>query len=218
MGRRYAFETFLLDVDAGELKRDEKTIHLSPKVFLLLVHLIEHAGALVEKAALLDAIWPETNVSEGSLNRAVATLRGALGDDADAPRIIETVPWRGYKFIAQVSETDRFTPRPVLAHRDVEYPLRRGENVIGRGGDCDVCVRHKSVSRHHARIRVRDNGATIADCGSRNGTFVNGTHVEDEIELHNGDEIRLGSETLRFSYAAGSTVTFEIPVPRDRRS
>ena len=80
MGRRYAFETFLLDVDAGELKRDEKTIHLSPKVFLLLVHLIEHAGALVEKAALLEAERAARRGTEIAVQQLQSALRaGRMG-------------------------------------------------------------------------------------------------------------------------------------------
>jgi DNA-binding winged helix-turn-helix (wHTH) protein len=210
---RYAFEDFTLDTSGGELKRGGKSIHLSPKAFQLLVYLVEHAGTLIEKPALLDAVWPETHVSEGSLNRAVATLRAALGDDAAKPSLIETVPWRGYRFIAPMNQVDRFAPRPIVVYHDVEYPLKMGENLIGREGDCDVTIRHGSVSRHHARIRVTSSGVTIMDVGSRNGTFVRGVRIGAETALQHNDEIRVGSEVLRFLLTAGSTITLDIPLP-----
>ena len=213
MRARYGFGDFTLDTVGGELRRGSQAIHLPPKAFRLLVYLVGHAGTLVEKATLLDAIWPETHVSEGSLNRAVATLRAALGDDADAPRLIETVPWRGYRFIAPVDEVDPLAPRPVIVYHDVEYPLKTGENLIGREGDCDLTIRHRSVSRHHARIRVSSSGVTITDVGSRNGTFVRGVQIHAATDLQHGDEVRVGTEVLRFLLTAGSTITLDIPLP-----
>src|SRR5262249_31144047 len=68
----------------------------------VLLHLAEHPGELVTKEALLDAVWPGVAVTEEVLRVSVAELRAALGDDRAAPRFIQTVPRRGYRFIARV--------------------------------------------------------------------------------------------------------------------
>jgi len=73
-----------------------------------------------------------------------------------------------------------------------EIPIGRDEFLIGRGSDCDLCVHDNAISRHHCQIRVHDQEATIADLGSSNGTFVNGTRVLSQTALHTGDEIQVG--------------------------
>jgi DNA-binding winged helix-turn-helix (wHTH) protein len=211
VAKRYQFAGFTLDVTAGTLARPPEPIHLSPKVFQLLVFLVERAGVLVTKEEMLDAVWAGTNVAEGSVNRAIATLRAALGDDPDAPRVIETVPWRGYRFIAPLQTRDPLALRPVVVHRDVEHALKVGENLLGRDSDCDITIPYGSVSRHHARIRVTTSGVTIIDLGSKNGTFVRDARIYSETDLRHGDEIRLGQEQLRIFFASASTISVEVP-------
>ena len=75
----------------------------APKTFAVLCCLVTQAGQLVTKDALLEAVWPETVVSEAVVTVAMRTLRRVLGDQARTPRFIETVHGRGYRFIAPVS-------------------------------------------------------------------------------------------------------------------
>ena len=82
--------------------REGRAIDVTPKLLDLLFHLIDHAGDLVTKEALLDALWPGANVTENALAQAVSELRQALGDDAASPRFIKTVARRGYRFIAPI--------------------------------------------------------------------------------------------------------------------
>ena len=84
--------------------RDGRAIDVTPKLLDLLFHLLDHAGDLVTKEALLDALWPGANVTENALAQAVSELRQALGDDAASPRFIKTVARRGYRFVAAVEE------------------------------------------------------------------------------------------------------------------
>jgi DNA-binding winged helix-turn-helix (wHTH) protein len=84
-----------------------QALHLTPTAFALLRQLVEHAGQLVTKEALLQALWPETAVTEGMLTTHVRQVRHALGDDPRAPRYIETVHRRGYRFLPAL------TTRPV---------------------------------------------------------------------------------------------------------
>ena len=106
MTRRYSIGKFRLDVHERRLNLGEQQIHLEPKAFDLLCHLVEHAGTLVGKDELVAAVWNNTIVSDNSITRCVHQVRAALADDVDLPRYIETIPGSGYRFIAEVSEID----------------------------------------------------------------------------------------------------------------
>jgi DNA-binding winged helix-turn-helix (wHTH) protein len=86
-------------------------LDLEPKALSLLVFLVQNSGKLIEKKALLDAVWGDAFVTENVLSRAIAQLRKALDDDAKDSRYIETVPTRGYRFTDQVIvESDPAAP------------------------------------------------------------------------------------------------------------
>jgi TolB-like protein/tetratricopeptide (TPR) repeat protein len=97
----YRFGPFVLDVTDRSLKRDGVPVPLTPKLFDLLVALVEGAGRLVEKDALLKKVWPDVAVEEGNLTKGVFSLRQRLDSD-DSSRYIETIPKRGYRFVAPV--------------------------------------------------------------------------------------------------------------------
>ncbi len=102
--REYRFDDFLVDPEAWNLYRGGQVIHLEPTVLKLLVFLIGNRDRLVTREELMDAVWGDTVVSESALSKAVARLRKALDDDPGAPRYIETVHSRGYRFVAEVEE------------------------------------------------------------------------------------------------------------------
>jgi len=79
-----------------------QTVDITGRVVDALVYLVEHAGQLVEKKALIDALWPHVVVEEGSLTQTIHVLRRALGEQAGEHRYIATVPGRGYRFVAEV--------------------------------------------------------------------------------------------------------------------
>ena len=79
-----------------------------------------------------------------------------------------------------------------------EILLRTGENILGRTHDAAVWVDDASVSRHHALIRVSDDGATLEDSESRNGTFLRGERIDGAVPLQDGDEFVLGGVLLTF--------------------
>jgi eukaryotic-like serine/threonine-protein kinase len=81
---------------------DGEPIALKPRVFDTLLYLIEHRGELLQKQALLDAIWPHVVVEENNLNQAISTLRRVLGETRGEHRFIVTEPGRGYRFVAPV--------------------------------------------------------------------------------------------------------------------
>lgn len=91
-------------VDAGNFRvwKADQTVQVEPKAFQVLLFLIENRGRLIEKRELLDAVWKEAFVTENALTREIAQLRKALGESAREAKYIETVPTRGYRFVAEV--------------------------------------------------------------------------------------------------------------------
>src|SRR5262249_6709859 len=98
-----SFAPFRLDSSNEQLWGASKEIRLRRKTFAVLQYLVDHAGQLVTKAQLLDAVWPDVSVSDSMPATSVCELRKALGDSTTRPRFIETVQGRGYRFIAAIS-------------------------------------------------------------------------------------------------------------------
>jgi DNA-binding winged helix-turn-helix (wHTH) protein len=99
--QRLRFGSFELDVRSRELRKDGSCIRLQEQPFEILRVMLERPGDVVTRDELCKRLWPDgTFVDfEHSLNAAVKRLRAALGDDADNPRFVETLPRRGYRFI-----------------------------------------------------------------------------------------------------------------------
>lgn len=99
----YEFGEFRLDARRHALiSSGGQPVELTPKAFGVLLYLVEHAGQVVAKATLLDAVWPNVVVEESNLTQTVHVLRRALGENPDDHRFIVTVPGRGYRFVAAV--------------------------------------------------------------------------------------------------------------------
>jgi DNA-binding winged helix-turn-helix (wHTH) protein/tetratricopeptide (TPR) repeat protein len=123
VSRLITFPPFQVDAANERLWRDADPIPLRPKSFALLRYLAERPGQLVTKDELLDAVWPETHVTDVVLKVCINELRQVLGDTAKAPRFIATVYRRGYRFVAQAAEPDAeasTTPPTILVGRDAE--------------------------------------------------------------------------------------------------
>ena len=103
----YEFGRFSLNTAERVLLRDNDAVPLTPKAFDILLALVENSGRIVEKDDLMRKVWPNTFVEEGNLTQNVSLLRKALGESASGPQFIETVPRRGYRFVAQVNHSDQ---------------------------------------------------------------------------------------------------------------
>lgn len=101
---RVDFSGWTFDSEAHELRRGGEIAHLSKKAFRLLEVLIERRPAAVSKEALLELVWPKSDVDEALLSGLMKEIRAALGDDAKNPKIIRTVFGYGYAFAAQTTE------------------------------------------------------------------------------------------------------------------
>ena len=125
------FGQFAFDPDAGTLTRNGAPVRLQPQPARVLALLVARAGEVVSRDELRQQIWgTETFVDfERGLNFCIAQIRSALGDSADSPRYIETLPKRGYRFIAPVTQSGS-TP----ASSDGERTTGNGQRVLSARG------------------------------------------------------------------------------------
>ena len=106
MAGLYQFGPFTFDGATRELRQGGQPVPLTPKDAELLLLLLRHADQVTEKSRIMASLWPQTHVTEGSLTQSVHRLRQALGDTSSSPLYVETVPKRGYRFIAPVHSPD----------------------------------------------------------------------------------------------------------------
>src|SRR5262245_7450730 len=154
--RIWEFGPFRLDEGERLLLRDGQAVGLTPKVFDTLVALLERSGRLVEKDELMARLWPDTFVDEGALTRNISDLRKALSGG----RYVETVPKRGYRFVAPVREAgddgaaliaEKMTEAHIAIEREEEALTDAANIHAGRNGAPEpaapsVSARHLAVS------------------------------------------------------------------------
>jgi DNA-binding winged helix-turn-helix (wHTH) protein len=214
---RVRFGSFVLDSCARQLQRAGHPVHLTPKALELMELLVERRPDAVSKAEIHDRLWPDIFVADVNLPVLVHEVREALQDDPHEPAFLRTVTRFGYAFCGTARpepETPEWAARCPNEYRLVwgvrEIALQPGDNLLGRTHNTTIWVDHASVSRCHALVRVSEDGATIEDCGSKNGTFLGTARVAGVVPLNDGDRILLGSALLvfrRFSGDRASTST-----------
>jgi DNA-binding winged helix-turn-helix (wHTH) protein len=117
----------------NRLIRGDLTVRIEPKLMDVLLFLARHAGQVVSKDAIADAVWPELFITESVITRAIAGLRKALDDDVRAPRFIETIAKRGYRLLHQATAAP-----PVVSTAPASYVVGqwvRGERFHGRSAE-----------------------------------------------------------------------------------
>lgn len=221
------FGIFDADLATGELRRRGVRVSLQEQPFQVLSALLDRPGDLVTREELRTRIWPSAVFVdfEHGLNKAISKLRRALGDSADNPRFVETLPRRGYRFLAPVAgapapvtaplvvragEEGRRRPERAVAQIEWEGGVIRlldGENLIGRGEEVAVRIDVEGVSRRHARIVVDGGRFTLEDLGSKNGTYLREQRLEGPAALEDGDAFRLGRTAMVFCVARGRGTT-----------
>jgi DNA-binding winged helix-turn-helix (wHTH) protein len=210
------FGTFELDLGRRLLLGGADVVHVSPKALKLLEVLIRNRPNAMSKQNLHDEVWPGTFVSEATLAGLIKELREALGDDARSPRFIRTAFSFGYAFCGEAtaasgadSKKGRL-PQGFIEWDGHRAALAEGENVIGRDPSVAVFIDDATVSRHHARLTIDPDRATLEDLGSKNGTFVGDAPI-GLVALDDGSEFSVGSVRVVFrrGLAGLSTVTFD---------
>ncbi|HEY2844337.1 MAG TPA: AAA family ATPase, partial [Bryobacteraceae bacterium] len=138
------FPPFRLDPVNQCLWREEQRISLAPKTFAVLQYLVENPGRLVTQDELLEAVWPGTYVQPEILRKYILDIRKALGDPPKSPLFIETLPRRGYRFIARVA-------RQAQDQTSEETPLER---LVGREQALAALAGHLNSARKARRELV----------------------------------------------------------------
>src|SRR5262245_42886997 len=99
---RYVFGHYTLDTARQECSPDGQVLTLRPKVFLLLVYLVQHRERVVPKSELLAQLWPQSVTGDATLNTCLKEVRQAVGERGRTPQMIHTLRGRGYRFVAPV--------------------------------------------------------------------------------------------------------------------
>ena len=115
----YRFRDYTLDEARCELWCAGRLVAVEPKVFQVLLYLLEHRDRVVSKAELLEQCWPETFVSEAALTRCLTKLRKAVQPDRRAPLVLKTLHGQGYRFIADVTHLPLASSPEAIASPEV---------------------------------------------------------------------------------------------------
>ena len=150
---------FLLDTENACLWREMERLTLRPKAFDMLVYLVQHAGDLITKEDLLEAVWPNTIVAESALTTTMSELRRVLGETVSEPRFIATVHRRGYRFIASVERLDpsmdSVTPLKLL---DADEPSSFRSSAIAPSSSAILIDREQELALLDQRLRTARDG------------------------------------------------------------
>ena len=153
-----------LDLEHEQLWRGDQARHLRPKSFALLRYLVAHPGRVLSKDELVQAVWPETAISDGVLTVSITEIRQALGEAAQAPQYLETVPRRGYRWRGALPTT---APLPAPAASQPAAP-RPPPLPIGR--EAEVTQLQQWLAQ--ARGGVRQVGFVTGEAGIGKTTVV----------------------------------------------
>jgi DNA-binding winged helix-turn-helix (wHTH) protein/TolB-like protein/Tfp pilus assembly protein PilF len=128
----YEFGPFRVDAANHLLLRDGQVVPLKPKVFDTLVALVENRGRVLGKDELMEMLWPDSFVEEANLTQTIYLLRKVLGEGLNDDHYVETIPKRGYRFVASVREFGS-EGTDITAKEQVDATVRREEGVSGQG-------------------------------------------------------------------------------------
>jgi len=195
------FANFEVDLRSRELRKHGVRMRLAEKPFQILELLLAHAGAVVTRKALRDKLWPDTHVGyEHSLNTAVNTLREMLGDTAQNPRYIETIPRLGYRFVCAIAESAAppvvkklaVLPFENLSSSQEQEHFADGltEEIISRLGQLDT--RRLGVIARTTCIQYKRTQKSILEIAAELGV---NTILEGSVR-RSGDTLRITAQLI----------------------
>jgi len=207
-GRHYEFGAYRLDERDRMLVREGEHVPLSPKAIELLLALVQAAGRVVSREQLLQQLWPNTVVEEGSLTSHISVLRKTLVADARSPEFIETVPKRGYRFVAPVKCAGSEVPESRF-HRDMLVVLPFQNLTTGDKYDyfsdglteemitemARVSPARLGVIARTTAMQFKSTAKSIAEIGSQLGV----SHVLEGSVRRAEERVRITAQLIRVS-------------------
>jgi Transcriptional regulatory protein, C terminal len=139
------FGEYALDTRLYQLRREGKPLKVEPKVFNVLVYLVQQRGSVVSKQELLEHVWPDRYITAATLSGCVMAARKAVGDSGSAQRVIQTLHGRGYRLVPAMPPAFLSRPsrglRPRVPLMALPSPIRRGMSgprfaVLHRAAGC----------------------------------------------------------------------------------
>ncbi len=155
--RLYEFGSFRLNASERFLQNGDTVVPLAPKVFDTLLVLVENNGRVIEKNKLMELLWPDTFVEESSLTQNIFLIRKALGDLSSDRRYIETIPKRGYRFIANVREICDPSIAIIMKERTSTQILIAEDQIESEPKNQSVALNkysHRSKRQHTALLSL----------------------------------------------------------------
>ena len=153
----YEFGEFQLDAARRLLLRQGASVTIAPKVYEVLLALVETPGQPLSKDELLSRVWPDTVVEESNLTVSVSALRKVLGERRDAHQFIATLPGVGYQFVAPVTVVKEAVVNPADVPQPAALEIERqiiAQVVIEEETEADVRARI-AASHRHGPVRMR---------------------------------------------------------------
>ncbi|HEY1891946.1 MAG TPA: winged helix-turn-helix domain-containing protein [Steroidobacteraceae bacterium] len=221
----YLCGDFYIDPSNRRLTRRGVEIALEPRTFAVLLQLVSRAGALVARNEILDAVWGHRHVTPSALNRRIALVRRALGDDADEPQYIQTVHGAGYRYIGPVERQDQMLSGQILrfaAPLSAQLPARI-EALIGR--EHEIAALREFFRSRRAVTLVGTGGMGKTQCALECARNL-GADFRDGVWFFDLAPVQRGAEWLQ-ALAAALTIPFAdvpellskvVPVLRGRRA
>ena len=208
-GRHYEFSAYRLDMEGGGiLFCNGERVSLPPKVAELLVALVQSGGSVLSREQLLERLWPDAIVEDGSLTSHISVLRKVLSEGGDGVEFIETLPKRGYRFVAPATLVDTETrskdvSRTMLAVLPFEN-LSEGEryDYFSDGLTEEMITQLARLSPEHLGVIARTSSMqfksttkNIAQIGSELGV----SHVMEGSVRREGERVRVTAQLIRVS-------------------
>jgi TolB-like protein/Tfp pilus assembly protein PilF len=205
-GSQYEFGSYRLDVHGGTLFRKGDRVALSPKVAELLVALVQSAGRVLTREQLLQQVWPDTVIEEGSLSSHISMLRKTLGMGPSGQGFIETLPKRGYRFAAPVKRTGSDAPgsgveRAMLVVLPFEnFTAGERYDYFSDGLTEEMITELARLSPEHLRVIARTSAMQFKSTTKsvkQIGSDLGASHVLEGSVRRVGERVRITAQLIR---------------------
>lgn len=213
----WQFGDYRLDPDGFELTRNGEPIHAEPQVLMLILHLLRHRERMVGKDEIVKAVWQDRTVSDASISSRIRSARQALGDDGHRQAVIRTIHGKGFRFVAEATETAPARPRSIqTSHDETGADLSRPSIAVlpfrPLGNTADLAILAEAIPHEIIQALSRLRWLAVIARGS-SFRFRQGT---DDLDLV-GAALGAGYVLSGVVESLGGTLTVVVELADSRR-